>query len=166
MEIKSSKLHFIGVDFPTVELRSLQPYGKGNDTKISIDIKPSYFLPEGEDNLFKIIMSADLSAENYFSLNIMVVGTFEIKKDGNVTKEERDSFINANSVAIVFPYLRAFIANFTSNLGNVTTPITLPARFFHGAVDEYTSIDSKSKSKSKKSVKANLSNAKKISIKK
>jgi preprotein translocase subunit SecB len=38
--------------------------------------------------------------------------------------------MNINAPAIMFPYIRAFISNLTSNLGNIIQTITLPPYFF------------------------------------
>lgn len=132
MEIKEQiSLRFKGIDFPSVQLNSIKPYIEGGENKISVEIQPKAFIPSDNTNTFKIIMTVDISAEDCFNLKVTGVGNFEISKE-DISPETRRSFINANSTAIVFPYIRAFISSLTCNLGNVTTPIILPTRFFKG----------------------------------
>lgn len=136
MEITEQiKLRFTGVDFPSIHLSSLKPFKESEEQKVKVDIKPKVFIPGGTKNTFKIIMEVQCSAEGYFILKVTAVGTFELSQE-DVTEEVRQSFINANSTAIVFPYVRAFIANITSNLGAVTTPILIPTRFFKGDLEQ------------------------------
>ncbi len=123
------KLRFKGVDFPQVQLNSIQPYVESEDNKVKVEIVPRFFFPNGPNNVFKIVIQVDVSAENYFNLRVIGVGTFELSIE-DVNEEERKRFINANSTAIVFPYVRAFVSQITSNVGNVVTPIILPTRFF------------------------------------
>ena len=132
MEIKEQiSLRFKGVDFPSVQLSSSKPYKEDKDNPISVEINPRAFIPADSPNTFKIIMDVRIEAEDFFLLNVTGVGLFELSQL-DVTPEIRKTFINANSTAIVFPYMRAFISSLTSSLGNVTTPILLPTRFFKG----------------------------------
>ncbi|MBC7555101.1 MAG: protein-export chaperone SecB [Taibaiella sp.] len=87
-------------------------------------------------------MSVTLFAENHFSLLVTGVGTFQISGDEDeIGDEERNGLINFNATAIMFPYLRAFITTLTSNLGDVTSPIILPTRFFKGDLEVVSSLD-------------------------
>lgn len=140
MDIKEQiTLRFLGVDFPAVNLHSSQPFS--SDTQdIEIEIIPKAFIPNDKPDHFKIIMDVHLSKESYFSLQITAIGSFRLSKE-DVTEDQRKSFINANSTAIMFPYVRAFISMLTSNLGNVTKPIVLPTRFFKGDYIEQTETE-------------------------
>lgn len=136
MEINEQiKLRFIGVEFPAIHLSSIKPFKESEEQKVKIDIKPKAFIPEGTKNSFKVIIEVECSAEGYFSLFVVGIGTFTLSQE-EVDEEVRKSFINANSTAIVFPYIRAFISNITSNLGAVTTPILIPTRFFKGELEQ------------------------------
>lgn len=137
METKEQpKLRFKGVDFPNINLKSLKPYNKEtSDVNIKIDITPRVFIPANSNNRFKIVMTVDLSAEDYFNLSVIGVGSFEIT-DPEIDAKTRKSFINANSTAIMFPYVRSFISTLTSNIGTVLSPIILPTRFFKGDIEE------------------------------
>lgn len=132
MEITEQiKLRFKGVDFPSVILKSIKPYKENDSHPMRININPKVFIPKDSQNSFKIIMEVDLSVEEYFVLNVTAVGLFELTEE-EVSEDIRKSFINANSTAILFPYVRSFISSLTSSLGNVTSSILLPTRFFKG----------------------------------
>lgn len=133
------KLRFKGVDFPFIQLNSIQSYVGKEESQVNIEILPRFFFPQGQQNAFNIIMQVELSVDDFFKLNITGVGSFELSKD-DVTDEEKKSFINANSTAMMFPYVRAFISTLTSNLGNVTTPIILSTRFFKGELEEFKEL--------------------------
>jgi preprotein translocase subunit SecB len=136
MEIKEqTRLRFIGMDFPSIELKSNRPFAETEDKKVDVEITPMFFTPRKPKNQFKIIMQAELSVEDHFELKIIGIGTFELSKD-EISEEERKAFVNANATAIVFPYMRALIATITSNVGKVVTPILLPPRFFKGEIEQ------------------------------
>ena len=125
------KEEFLSKLRPSVQLNSLKAYKEDADNPISVDIKPKAFIPSDSPNTFKIIMDVEIKADDFFHLKVTGVGSFELSKE-DVTADTRKTFINANSTAIMFPYMRAFIATLTANIGNVTTPILLPTRFFKG----------------------------------
>jgi len=136
MEITEQiKLRFKGVDFPSVQIKSFKAYQESEDHKMQVNIQPKVFIPKESQNTFNIIMQIDLVIQDFFILNITAIGLFELSQE-TVTDEVRKSFINENSPAIMFPYVRSFISTLTSNLGKVTTPIILPTRFFKGELEE------------------------------
>jgi len=136
MEIKEQpRLRFIGMDFPSIELRSKKPFVETDDNKVDVEITPMFFTPKKPKNQFKIIMQAELSVEDHFELKIVGIGTFELSNE-DVSEDERKMFVNANATAIVFPYMRSLIATITSNVGKVITPILLPPRFFKGDLEQ------------------------------
>lgn len=130
------KLKFKGVDFPYVEMNSKSPYVADKDGEIEVDIQPKVFLPKDKVESFNIIMDVKLVAEGFFELNVTGIGYFKLSGE-DITEDDRRKFINANSTAILFPYIRAFISTLTSNLGKVTSPILLPTQFFKGDIPEY-----------------------------
>lgn len=136
MEIKEQiKLRLKGIDFPVVQIKSIQPFIESDDNKLKVSITPQVFIPQDSNNTFKIIINVVISGDDHFTMSVVGVGSFELSKE-DITEDERNNFINANSIAIVFPYVRSFIANISSNLGsNITTPITLPVQFFHGKIE-------------------------------
>lgn len=138
MEIQEQiKLRFSGVDFQSVQFASTKQYNNEEDKDLSpikIEISPTAFIPKGISNMFSIIMYVDIEAQGYFNLTISAIGNFELDKE-DISDDVRKSFINANSTAIMFPYVRAFISMFTSNLGGVMNRILLPTRFFKGDLE-------------------------------
>lgn len=141
MEIKEQiRLRFVGVDFPSVQFSSEQSYIEGNIEDLVVKIEPKAFLPQDISNEFQIIMQVEISVKDYFSLKIIAVGVFRFSSEEEVPSEIRKSFINANSTAIMFPYVRSFVSTFTANLGGVMNPIVLPTRFFKGDMEEITPV--------------------------
>jgi len=133
MEVKEQiKLNFHGVDFYSVQFASVKPLDKNKNIELSI--VPKVFYPIDSRLDFKIIFEIILKADDCFNLSIEAIGHFSIDKD--VEESVKKSFVNANAPAIMFPYIRAFITTFTSNLGSVTGPILLPPQFFIGQLDE------------------------------
>jgi len=136
MEIKDQpKLRFKGVDIINVNFVSSE-FKK--ESHIDVQVEPQVFFPKDRPEMFKIIMKVTLKAEEHFQLDLVALGNFEIGDVEEVTKEIRDKLINANSTAIMFPYIRAFISTFTANTGNTTGAITIPTKFFKGEIKEFT----------------------------
>lgn len=134
MEIKEQpKLKFRGIDIPHVNFTSTQPYSKDSE-KIQIILNPKVFYSQKEPRLFRIIMDLTLQAEDYFSLKIVAIGTFEF--DQEVLGEIKKNFVNVNAPAIMFPYLRSFVSTFTANIGHLTGTLNIPPQFFKGEVEE------------------------------
>ena len=135
MEVSNQiQLKFHGVDFPVINLNSEGHYFQSEDNNIDIDITPKVFYPKEEPEYFKIIQEIKLTADNFFSLFIVAVGTFELKAD--LDERIKKGFVNVNAPAIMFPYIRSFISTLTTNLGNVTGPLTIPTQFFKGDLEE------------------------------
>jgi preprotein translocase subunit SecB len=132
------QLKFHGVDFPVINLNSEEHFLQGDENNIDIDITPKVFYPKELPEYFKIIQEIKLTADNYFSLFIVAVGTFEIKAD--IDEKIKKAFVNVNAPAIMFPYIRSFISTLTTNLGNVTGPLTIPTQFFKGDLEEIKDI--------------------------
>ena len=134
MEVSNQpKLSFHGVDFINIKFESNQQYD--NESVIDLNIEPKIFYPESKSNVFKIFMDVSIVCENFFNLSLVSIGSFEFDKNFD-DKEIKKTFVNTNAPAIMFPYVRAFITNLTSNLGNVTGPITIPTQFFEGELPE------------------------------
>lgn len=134
---QQTKLKFISVDFPLVNFQSEKLLR--DEQVIDVDITPKVFIPKNNPNVFMIIQDVNVSVEGAFNLNLVAVGNFELI---NVTDEKmRSSFINMNAPAIMFPYIRAFIATLSSNLGNVTGTLNIPPQFFKGKLEEINDDD-------------------------
>lgn len=130
-----SKLSFKGVEFTNVHFDSQRFYdGK---SPIKFDIIPKIFYDSNNTDSYKIVMVASIMAENFFSLNLHALGVFMINDpDKELTDEQRNFFINLNSPAIMFPYVRSFVATLTGNLGNVLPRLNLPTQFFDSQLEQ------------------------------
>lgn len=134
MEINDQPvLKFFGVDIVNVNFISTSLLK--DQSKIDIEIEPQVFLPVDNPSIFKIIMKVTLKDDEHFQLDLVAVGNFEISAE-QITEEIKKNFINANATAIMFPYIRSFIASFTSNLGSPTGTINIPIKFFKGNIKE------------------------------
>jgi preprotein translocase subunit SecB len=52
----------------------------------------------------------------------------------------KKSSVNTNAPAILFLYVRAFIAKLTSNLGNGSGALNIPPQFFKGDLEELVDV--------------------------
>ncbi len=128
-------LKFHGVNFVDVHFRALNQYD--NKTGIDLKVEPKVFYPSQEDSLvFRIIMDVKLSCPDFFDIKLLAIGDFEFDKEFP-DNELKKSFINANAPAIMFPYVRAFVANLTANVGNITGTLNIPTQFFSGDLPEH-----------------------------
>ena len=139
MEVSAQpKLIFHGVDFVNIKLDTSQQYD--NQAEIDLNIEPKVFYPENKSNFFKIFMEVSILCEGFFKIVLVGIGNFEFDKEfENI--ELKKTFVNINAPAIMFPYVRSFIAILSSSLGNVTGTLTIPTQFFQGDLPEYV-IDS------------------------
>ncbi|MCH8494499.1 MAG: protein-export chaperone SecB [Balneolales bacterium] len=126
------KLKFLGVDIIKLTFETEKPLVP--ETKFDLNIKPKVFYPKDNIRVFKIIFELGIKADNFFSLDLIALGSFEFDRD--VNDEERKKLANINAPAIVFPYIRSFVSTLTSNLGNITGNIVLPTQFFDGILEE------------------------------
>lgn len=75
-------------------------------------------------NQFQLQMLVDITEESeMFKITLDTVSLFEFDKDADIEAYKNSLFI-ANAPAIAFPYIRAYIANLTTQSGifNVTLP--------------------------------------------
>jgi len=133
MEVSEQvRLKFHGVDFPSVNFSASKPRDDAS-SPINISITPKVFYPKDIPNQFKIIQDVKLTCEGYFDFDAIAIGNFEI--DLSTDETQRTNFINSNAPAIMFPYVRAFISNFTSSIGYLTGTIIIPPHFFKGQLE-------------------------------
>lgn len=129
MSKTQSKLLFQGVEISSVNFDSQHFYdGK---SPINFDVIPKIFYNKMGDDEFKIIMLVNISSDGFFNIDLNAIGGFNIIDPNNEIKsKQKESFANLNAPAIMFPYVRAFIATFTGNIGTVIPRINLPTQFF------------------------------------
>ncbi|MGB1204698.1 MAG: protein-export chaperone SecB [Chitinophagales bacterium] len=129
---EQARLKFYGVDIVDVNFNIQKK--RDDNLKVAIDIKPKVFYPKNSAKQFKIIMATTLVADGYFHLNLTSIGSFELNKI--IDEKMKQDFININAPAIMFPYVRAFIATLTTNLGSSIGSITIPPHFFPKHLEE------------------------------
>ncbi|MHC1685039.1 MAG: protein-export chaperone SecB [Clostridiaceae bacterium] len=121
----ASALRFIDYIVEKVEFYNNLSFN-GEDIKLDFDISSNVKFIEDENNTFLLKLDLKIfeNAEEKgypFSMNLSVTGIFEID---NVDEDTKHSFAEMNSVAILFPYLRAIVSNYSAN-ANVQ-PLILP----------------------------------------
>src|SRR5690625_7308048 len=85
------QLKFHGVSFPAVNFNSHASFLHEDGSKININIDPKVFYPKDKPDYFRIIQEIYLYSEGYFDLNIVAIGTFEIRgKIGRASCRERE----------------------------------------------------------------------------
>jgi preprotein translocase subunit SecB len=137
--INQQKLIFGGVDIINIHFEAKK--SKEAEMSIHVDCKPLAVIHKNDKNRFSIIMDVDVSSTSFFTLSLRAIGKFKLNEETDETL--KNEFIKANAVAIMFPYIRAFVATFTANLGNVTGALSLPTMFFEGDVDTIDEWESK-----------------------
>lgn len=131
MEISEQpKLSFKGVNIVNVNFKSLAPRAK--DININVECEPIILLNKKKKDVFSVIMNIKVASETYFELTLTAIGNFKLSTE--IDKELSRKFLNINAPAIMFPYVRAFITTFTSNIGEVTGTLTIPPQFFSGDI--------------------------------
>ncbi|MGA2798365.1 MAG: hypothetical protein ABSE63_12350 [Thermoguttaceae bacterium] len=134
MEIADQPLlKFHGVDFPRVIFNAYKP-ADTTQADIQLSITPHVLFPKNKPDAFEIFAEVKLRRESYFDLDLVAIGHFESGKE--IDQELKKSLVNRNAVAILFPYIRAFVTNLTTSLGAIVGPIIVPIQFFTGEVDE------------------------------
>lgn len=121
----NGSLRFINYQVNDVQFHLNEDF-KEQSVSLDFDIERSVKYLENEDNtmLITLIVSIfnDAINKNYpFSMSVNLTGIFEL--DG-IDIDKREIYAEVNAVAILFPYIRALVSNFTAN-ANVA-PLILP----------------------------------------
>lgn len=120
-----SKLEFKDYVVNNIEFKNNLSFNN-NISEIRLDFDIDSEVQFVEDNKFILGLQVEIfkNAEknNYpFNFKVEVLGTFEISSND---EQEKKNLAEINSVAILFPYVRALISTFTS-AANVQ-PVILP----------------------------------------
>lgn len=125
MKSINSSLRFIDYIVNKVEFNNNNNF---NDENVDLDFDISSkveFLNDEQNSfllhLFLKIFPPKEGKQVPFSMNLDVTGIFKID---NVDKDKKDVFAEMNAVAILFPYVRALVSNYTAN-ANIQ-PLILP----------------------------------------
>lgn len=123
-------LRYLGVDFYHVDFDA-QFLDQEEKQRASLDLniggKIEFHKSEGLDEgqiPFSVLIETKVYAEDHLTLVVRARGKFMIA--GEFTDVQRNALIYQNAPAIMFPYVRAFISNFTNNCGDIIFPIQLP----------------------------------------
>jgi preprotein translocase subunit SecB len=143
-----SRISFLGMDIYTVNFRTEKPCDHASE--IILDVTPRLYIPKHIPNAFNIVMEATIECDGFFKLELTANGRFLLKED--LEEKIREIFMHQNAPAMLFPYLRAFVTTFTSNLGEPTGTLILPPQMFSGQLEiispskgEVTTEDTKTK---------------------
>ncbi|WP_288326633.1 protein-export chaperone SecB [uncultured Clostridium sp.] len=118
-----SKLVFEDYIVEKVELNANLECDK-DDIDIKFDIDSDVNFVNENDFLLNLSVEIfkDAKKNNFpFSLSVMLTGIFSIK---GVKQEEKMDYAEKNAVAILFPYVRALVTNYTA-ASNIS-PLILP----------------------------------------
>lgn len=126
-------LQFIGVSI--LELSYKAEKGLTYNDPLKLNVTPYVYYPKENKFEFQLIMDLILESEGIFNLSLTAIGTFQCNSE--LDEKIRTTFVNANTPAIMFPYVRAFVTTFTANIGSMLIPIVLPPQFFKGEIEEY-----------------------------
>lgn len=119
-----SSLRFI--DYIVDEVSFKNNYGQSDEFEIDFDIKTS--VNYKDDNKFILKLNLNLfdnkvnKEDAPFFMRVCVIGIFET--DNDIDDQLKEDLAEINSVAILFPYVRALVSNYTA-LANVS-PLILP----------------------------------------
>ena len=122
--VKSS-LRFINYIVDKIDFYANKDF-KEEPIEVDFKIRKQIEYFEDENNTMHVSIEAKIfenpTENNYpFSMNVMLTGIFELE---NCDLDKRESFAEVNSIAILFPYLRAIVSTFTAN-ANIQ-PLILP----------------------------------------
>ena len=110
------------IDTKVISL-SLKRTKTENVDNFKLSFSPAFSDSEDESNTFLIIFELFLKIEDELNLSIEYAAKF--LADDDIDEEFKEShFVKVNAPAIAYPFLRAYIGNFTLNSG--FSPIILP----------------------------------------
>ena len=119
METKASDFRFNGYLVRYCE-QNINMEPEGDMEKLSIEIKPS-----GKRSASSFVLTLNVNIhddERKFSIHLVVDGFFAFRDD--INERELGSYFLTNAPAILFPYIRAYIAMMSSmsGIGTVKLP--------------------------------------------
>lgn len=117
--MKQTESPFKFNDFKIIKSYIEFPSKDNFDKGINIEIKPSGVR---DGNLFNLTLDTTIKNDDgALNINVVMVGEFEFK---DIPKERLGIYFVVNAPAIMFPYIRSYIATLSSLSGIPT--ITLP----------------------------------------
>ncbi len=117
-------LEFISYTIPKIEFdgSAFKP------TKENLTISPGFrvHVENLQDSKSKVSLLMSMKDDIPFKVNIVIEGIFKYNGSEDVSSIGEQELLNANAVAILFPYLRAAVSSITT-IGNQNAPLILPA---------------------------------------
>ena len=123
MDSYKSALKFIDYFVDEIQFYNNSKYN-GNSIKMKFDIDNEIEFIEEDKFLSTIecnIFDKDEIDKYPFYMKVVLTGIFEFI---NVPEDKKDIFAKQNALAILFPYLRSIVANYTMNAN--MAPFNLP----------------------------------------
>lgn len=89
-----------------------------------------------ENSNFKVSVNVSIDDEDNesFNLTITVTGHFGFNSEGPIPQDLKNTIINKNTLAILFPYIRSQVTLITSQPG--MTPIVIPPININAVIEE------------------------------
>lgn len=119
----NSKLIFKNYVVEKVEFKANFEYS-GEDRKIDFDFNSNYTFDNNNFvlNLETIVFPKAKINDYPFTMKVNLIGLFEVESE--TTEKDKIDFAEKNSIAILFPYVRALISVYTSNanIGSIILP--------------------------------------------
>lgn len=116
-----SSLKFLNYIVNSVSYRTNDKPNENGSWKLNFDIKNTTKISKEKDKMtITLAVSVFKGVEDApFYIDVEITGYFELEGEDDISKYE------ANAIAIMYPYLRAIVSNYTSS-ANVS-PVILPA---------------------------------------
>lgn len=130
---EQTSLSIIGIHFPKVTFNASAPLNPLAQVPLELQVTPKVYFPPNQLNIFNIIIEVRIREIKHFELEVVSVSSFSISPDTD--EETRKEFINLNAPAIAFPYVRAFIATLSANVGGIPA-LVIPPQFFKEPIEE------------------------------
>ncbi|GHU56783.1 hypothetical protein FACS189411_08330 [Bacteroidia bacterium] len=133
MEVKKqTKLTFLGVEITSVSfnIKKRRP----RSLPINIECNSLALVNSKETDKFNVVMDVTVSNEEVFYLTLTAIGEFKVSH--LIDEKIREQLININAPAIMFPYVRSFIATLTANIGKgLGGALLIPTQVFKGKLN-------------------------------
>lgn len=116
-----SSLKFLNYIVNSVSYKTNDKPNENGSWKLNFDIKNTTKISKEKDKMtITLAVSVFKGVEDApFYIDVEITGYFELEGEDDISKYE------ANAIAIMYPYLRAIVSNYTSS-ANVS-PVILPA---------------------------------------
>ena len=111
-----ARFQFLGIIFQKFNFEFLE----GKEKPFEVDINPVGFLNHKE-GIFQLQLQINITDESSFECYVRAIADF--KYDKRTKQEVLRNMFSMNSTAIVFPYMRAFVAQLTAISGYKTINI-------------------------------------------